>query len=629
MRIPAQNESRHWPLPADYGELTSEGKRRARVALCQSYYDPAKPTKLITNPYNFIVAFIYWRETYRKGWPGNSHKYTVDDAPAHREWVEIIANHRRSVITSFRGSGKTMKIGEELPEFLLTTRPRTAISYMTAGQDLAEDQIMAVRQSLTNNDLLINDFGRMQPYRGEGRKWTDGFIECRNMSTYRGISFQKRQRGMKQQSMRPLVGIMDDWEVDKRVKNPVLSADAEDYLFNVYFNMFEPGAWFVWGNTLLGHAAWAMKATMKLDKRFKHWFSKQYYALYNDEKGVERSFWPARWSVEDLKAMRSGEGNEKVVGLGEAAFSQEMMNKPTSKDAIHYALDLTKHTYRWEGTAEERWLVTGTGKRIRYEELVERSIGVIGTDLALGIRNTGSFNAAAAARQDDDGVLWFLEEYQGHCKPMELLRRALIMSEYWGAVAIGIERVYFEQVAIDALEEELHGRRLSGLHAPEINVILRGGGESKAFRAMGLEYRFIDNKIMIPLPNEECALEYARGTPNLLEQFQNFTPLGGRMQWFDALDAAVAIQDTLQKIGRVASSPKRTKTMLEVMKEYSKHGGVYWPGSQNVDAAEMAREREMEKRRAATSIHDPDMAGIMTGLSEDWDESPVITMEDF
>ncbi len=629
---PKDPENKFWPLPADYDDLHADDQARARVALLMSWHDPNKPSDLITDPAAFIEAFRFYKNVYRRQAPCHRHKYTSGDPAMHREWIRRIAHHRRNVITAWRGSSKTTVLCDELSEFVLTTRPRTAVQYVSASEDLTIGNVRTVMAGLEQNDLLRHDFGELKPTRASSKKWSEKQIELTNGSGMVGFTAFGSQRGAKITGMRFHLQILDDWERDARMKNAELRSDAEDYLFNVLFPMGEPGCWVVWPNTLLHVQAWAMKATNHEDPRFDSWMCGRWDVDYftdgpPDAEGrptkIRHSNWPERWPVSDLEAME-GTGNERVVGIGAHSFGQEYRNRPGSKAGSAFEFEPKRHTFYWVGEGSRRMIHdVETGEEFSYEDLKERSICVIGNDLALG-KTRGDFCANAACRMDDKGILWVLESWFCRTSPMEALYQALNMGEYWEALALSVERVNFEQVAIDQLNDELNNRRMKSRYAPEVYVCNRAGAEAKSIRALRLQYRFRENliKVAVAGPGKfPCSV----GCTELIEQIQGFTYDRNNLRHDDVLDSLMAAHEAFAGIGQVAFSPARAKGLIDQMRAARAQGMVYWPGSDKADAAQVVnatiRENEAKKNRPAAE--DDDFAMLASGFEGDWSDGSI------
>lgn len=630
MPLPPAENNPYYPLVADYKELTEEGKRLARVSLMQSWYNPKKPTDLITDPVAFVEAFKFFRSYYRKQSPTNSHKYAYKDPPSlHKEWIQDVAECRRNIITAFRDAGKSMVLCEELPEFVLISRPYTPVQYTTSADDLTEKQVRQVQIDIENNPQIINDFGKLRPLRTSGLIWRSDHIELANGAAMKGITAFSAQRGWTSHSSRPLLQLLDDWERDKRDQTPEAREGAEDYLFHVLFPMGEPGAWIVWPNTWLSKQSIAMRACDGVLDQFKTWRCKQYTPYYEEEVNgtkVKRSVWPDRFPVEDLEAM-AGAGNERVVGIGQHAFDQEFLHKPGSKSGGAFEFDPQRHTYFWEGDHQKRILHDiETGREIDWEELKERSLRVIGSDMALG-RQWSDYSANTAGAIDENGVLWVLETWEQKAGPMDTLYQALHMAEYWGAMAISVERVNFEQVAIDQLNEELNRRRMAGQFAPEVYVCNRAGAEAKKIRALRLQYRFREGRIKIPVQGPS-KMPYGAGAVSLLDQVVGFSYSGGNLRHDDVLDSLLACHEAFAGIGQVAFDQKRAKGLIDYMQEAKKAGLRYWPGAQNVDAREItgALMQHEQKHRERMEMDD-DLASLAAAFGGDIEEGGLFDFE--
>lgn len=614
MPLPSQLNNPLFPLPADYPELSEEGQRIARVNVCSSWWDVNQPKRVIADPAAFIIGFRAWKEWYRKGWKGNHQKYTLKSPPMHDKWVRDVAHNPHIIITAFRRSAKTFFFGEELPEFLISTCPHFPLQYTSSTQPLTEKQIRAVRHDLATNELLIRDFGKLQPTRKSGLVWTQEYIELTNGSSMKAVSSDQAQRGTSQASLRPKCGILDDPEIDSHLKNPRLREDWGEWYFQVYSPCFEPWALRIWANTLLDARAWATKAKNKEDERFYHWHSTQYDMLYMDEEGKLQSQWPDLISVEDALAS-AGRGKKGVMGYGREVFSKEFLNDPTSaaKGAFEYERD--RHSYQWVGdTDDTKSLLLPDGRLESYKDLEARSICFIGTDLSLGTSSQSDFSSVIAARLDDRGILWVLEAWEDRCKPIDALYRALDMGKFWGASTLGIERIAFEQIAIDLLQDEIDARRMRGDYAPDLHVVKRGGGASKETRILGIGYRFRKDLIRIPIAGAS-PLAFGGGSASLEEQIQYFTETAKSLKYDDHLDSLVLIQEICNHIGGVLPGGAAPNPMDEFLKSAEKMG---LPKTWLVDDPKN-RMKLIQERAARKEIIVPDEMGcLLMGGGELW-----------
>lgn len=550
--LPPKMGNQFFPLPADYSQLTAEGQRQARVALCSSWYTPDRPAELIADPQAFFYAFQFFKEYYRKGFGGNRAKYSYASPPMHREWIQLFADNPLLIMTCFRGSGKTIVFGEEVPEFCILTRPHTPVQYTSSTERLSDKQVRAVKLDLMNNSLIIDDFGKQQPSRNTGLKWATEGIELNNGSSFYAISVDSTQRGVTQLSLRSLLQIMDDWETQQMASNEEMREDAGYYMFDVFFPCADPKARRIWTNTLLDERCWAMRASYKFDHRFDVWESTdEYRAIWYPDGDTLKSRWADRYSEKDLMAM-SGQGppQKGVISYGESSFAKEFLNDPTIRSNRAFDFDVDRHTYRWEGTiAEPALLDVETKKFITLAELEANSGCVMGIDLSLGLSEVSNYSTVVVSRIDRNNVMWVMECWMARVQPIMAVQQALDMGEHWKASVLGIERIIFEQVIVDMLDDELSRRRASKQYAPDLQVFKRGGGESKPDRIMSLQYRFPKSLIKIPLGGSLNVPWASTGGP-LITEIEKFTSRGTR-GYDDLLDSLT----TCQKIAEAGILP--------------------------------------------------------------------------
>ena len=600
MALPSKKNNKFYPLPADYLELSGEGQRAARVNACSSWYDPKFPKDIIHDSEAFVTGFRFFKEYYRKGWRGNQAKYYLDSPQFHDDWIRDVAFNPHVIVTSFRSSGKTIVFGEELPEFLVVTRPNTPITYTSSTDPLTTKQVRAVRMDIEQNELIHDDFGALVPPNQRSLKWTQNQIELTNHSAMIGVSADQAQRGITALSLRPVVQILDDWEMDKRMRNTELLSNAEDWLFDVFFPCALPWARRMWANTFLSIFSWAMKASKKEDERFKHWHTVRYDLLKYNDGGELESIWPEYISSKEALQMAS-EGAKGIIGFGQKAFSGEFMNDPTSKSEAALNYDDKLHGFDLQTEGPERHVVKGND-RFQYRDLAKRSVRVVGVDLALGLPG-GDFSAIVVAGLDEKGTFWVLDEYVAREPPVQSIAKVLALASEWDCDFIAIERIHFDQIAIDMLQSEIEERRASGFHAPDVNGIKRGGGKKKEIRIMGMQYRFEGMKIMI---NRECTAT--------IDQVRYWTPTGGKLKHDDILDAMVCCEETFLKLGGPGyflSKPEQTD--VDVFREAVKMGIKPSPGTNGIPIEAIRREREQ-------SPEDPKADEFSAIFTEDWDD---------
>lgn len=571
--LPYSHSNPLWPLPADYHQLDEMAKKAARVEVVTSWFDSENPRVLISDPKAFIVGFRFFREYYRKGWKGNRAKYSCESPKLHDEWTKQFAENQLLLLTAARGFGKSFWAGEELAEFVIVTRPHTPVQYTSAEEGLTTKQVRAVKLDLEQNPLIKRDFGDLTVGRRQGLMWTKDRIELSNGSSYLGVSSDSRQRGQTQLSLRAMLQILDDPEVDKRVKNPLLLSDFEDFLFNIFFPCAEPGAWRVWTNTLLSPHAWAMKASHHEDDRFDNWTALRYNAMFLNKQNEWESWWEDRFPVKMLKQMagieKAGKG---VINYGKTAFATEFMNDPSLKGDPAFAYERERHTYTWQVDPNgKKWLILPEGKRVDYDELRKHSTCVMGLDVSLARTSHSDLSAIVVALLDSDGNLWVMESWTERVRPVDAVRKLFELGEKWQVAYLGVQKALLDLTLLDFMQDEITSRMMKRLYYFEVVELVGMGGPKKLEHLMSLQWRFDSNRIRLPIESN-APVPYGYGSPELEIQITGLTTVGS-LKYDDLLDALVFCQDVgLRILQGSYQSAEKPKTVFDQVEEARKQG---------------------------------------------------------
>lgn len=539
--LPDRMNNPNWPLPADYWDLDADGQRQARVNACSSWYDLSRPSELITDPEAFITGFRFWKLWYRMGWSGNKAKYADPTPQMHWDWVELMARNPLLGLTCFRGSGKTFLFGEEIPEFVITTRPYSPVQYTSSTEPLTDKQIRAVRFDIENNPLIRGDWPDIVPGKGSSLIWRNEAFELANGSSFYGISAESAQRGLTQNSLRSILQLLDDWEKDSDMNNENARGRNRHFLLNVFFPCADPRARRVWTNTLIDERALSYQLLQKKEDVFKPWTCvKKYQNIwYVDESGEYQSWWETRFSVDTIRAMKGDHVQEGTVAYDPESFASEFLNDPTArkKPAFHYQENL--HSYEWRGSPENPVIVPRRKDlcNVLLGELKTQAKIVIAVDFSLGATRESDLSAiCTSAFVPQDNMMICLECWMDRKPPSEVMAEVYRQGEFWGATVLVVEQSVFDKVLNDQIQSELDRRRDNGLYAPALYIIKRGGGPSKGTRMLGLSWRFSEGKILLPLGGTQPA-SWGRGSPELIEQIQALRADGTSHNFDDAVDA--------------------------------------------------------------------------------------------
>lgn len=102
------------------------------------------------------------------------HHFTLDFAPMHHTVFSDLmglansAQRRYLVEVIFRGAGKSTIVSAAFPIWCICYEKFTNAAMCSDSQDQAREKLATVKAEIENNDLILQDFGRMK-----GERWTD------------------------------------------------------------------------------------------------------------------------------------------------------------------------------------------------------------------------------------------------------------------------------------------------------------------------------------------------------------------------------------------------------------------------------------------------------------------------
>lgn len=184
-----------YPLPLDYGELSLDGQREARLAVLHRQ----------DTPQHLCEAWDFFRKIYLAGVGRLFFKNDFVPSPDfHFQMVYDLGKFARNCIAAPRGSAKSTVIGLEIPMLLALTRPHYEMSLGLATDRLVEERFDKLIQQFVENELILQDFGEVKPPRGQ-KIWNHHQLSLTNGAIIKGLSVMGRKRGG-----RPRLFILDD-----------------------------------------------------------------------------------------------------------------------------------------------------------------------------------------------------------------------------------------------------------------------------------------------------------------------------------------------------------------------------------------------------------------------------------
>jgi hypothetical protein len=446
---------------------------------------------------------------------GNAfYKNGFKESPTfHYDMVRDMGTFARNAEAAPRGFAKSTVIGIELPLLLLLTRPYFGIAQCLATDSMVEERFDTIMEQLTNNELILNDFGKQKPQRGDAT-WNRHNLHLTNGASLRGFSVLGRKRGA-----RPRLFILDDPEADpstkdagdSRTSQQLLLEKFEQILFRQIIPMLEQGAAIFWVGTIISRRSFLHRAICMDDSRFGHWNrkifkSEEYDAVAPSHVSV---LWPEMWPEEVLKVRRAE--------IGEAAYSAEYLNDPISETERLLSISPRRNEYRVEAKEEGPYYtneplkseayvvwcnrVQETNSYEEHKEPFNKWVGKLfrfmTIDYATGLSPYNDFSCIVVMGFDSRNTLWILDMWMGRVVEHDLIQRACGLGRKWMVKAIGPEAVSMQVWFAAGLQSYIENS-LNDTWKPRIIPIKYPSSMSKSARISGLEPRFHQGLIKYP-----------------------------------------------------------------------------------------------------------------------------------
>lgn len=499
-----------FPLPKDYDTLTQGGQRLARLAVLCDH----------TTPYKLVLAWDLFRKIYLGGCETVPfYRDGFLDSPSfHSDMVYTLGKYALNAWAAPRGSAKSTVMVLEIPLLLAITRPYIDISLFFATDKLKQPRFDTLMFQLTQNELILQDFGGMKPKRGAAT-WNHEYLQLANGSTISGGSVMGKMRGG-----RPKLLILDDPENDpdsnSETSRFAVIEKFETILFKKMLPMLKPGSQMFWIGTLIDKKSFLYRAILGDNPRFDFWNRVILKAIAYDksDKFLYELLWPQMWSKEYLD-------NEKER-IGASAFASEFCNDPISEQDRILLVDERKNEYTVEG--EFNWSaplgntnIVKWNDRIfgddndhrsykemerRYNELVGPMFRVLLFDYASGLTSYHDYSCIAVCGFDMQATMWLLYGWLGRAKDDTLMRLIYETGLLWQVRVVGIEAVSIQKTFAEAAQEymkEQAGMRGDNWRPRSIGITYPAK-ESKGQRiASAMEWRFNSGRVKYPAHMKE------------------------------------------------------------------------------------------------------------------------------
>ena len=547
-----------FPLPADYGDLTSDGQRLARVNAASL----SGPPELELAAHKFFVS--EYLTPWESGWYGGAH---VESPPAHDQWIRDWYTHDRLIHIAPRGGCKTTKLLEDILRNL-ATRQFWECTLFLATRDFCTSRLGRVATQLESNAHLIDDFGRLKPKRGQGT-WNRGSVlETTSHNRIEAKPFMGASLGTRPSGLI----IVDDVEKSKeQVLNP---GDMRQGFHDFFFNGLLPMARNPAHNipvrivgTLYSHQMFIYTLYSTKDPRIADLFHRILMTVYDMSTDV---FMNEEWIEAEKRA------------LGPAAFAAQCLNEPGTDDETLLTIHPELNTYHLENRDEtyvhnplqshstrmvthqvarldQKRTTNDDGEEVLeivpiprklvrpFAPAVQGMYRMLTADYAQTIHEMSDYSACQVfgleSSEAHPNTLFSLDAWMGKVERSQLVTILIEMALKWQVHVIGIEAYGLQTEAFDRFYRDmlpqLQAHVTKGIVSmvPAILPIKFPTTYTKAEKIKGLAWRFDQFRIKYPADRENEPAYKA-----LFDQTRLFTTDLGLLDHDDILDTVAMTQ---------------------------------------------------------------------------------------
>lgn len=258
-------------------------------------------------------------------------------ADFHEELARALRTETRIAVAAPRQHAKSTLICVVYCLYAAAVLKEPYIVIVSDTLDQAKEHLDTLREELTNNEQLLEDYPHLRlPQGGDYKK---GAVARRrgDLTTLGGIKIVAKGargslRGMKKGHQRPTLILVDDLENDTAVLSETMRNKLEEWFFKALTNLLsvDSGRIVVAGTILHGHS---LLSKLTDERRGPSTYWRRVYSAYietpdplNEGQTITSPLWPQQWSMEKLEAKR--------IEIGPRAFSTEFLNLPVSDELV-------------------------------------------------------------------------------------------------------------------------------------------------------------------------------------------------------------------------------------------------------------------------------------------------------
>lgn len=235
----------------------------------------------------------------------------------HKEWYQLLNSNSKISIAAPRNHAKSTIFSLVYPLHCILFRNKKFIIIISDTSEQAEELLGEIVQELETNEKIIRDFGRIAgyipPLAEEKRKWTaTNIITTTNVKVI-ARGWKSGLRGLKFNSQRPDLIILDDVENDISTQSEDQRKKTNNIFKKSILNLGDNTTQVIVVGTILHFDSLLARL---IEDPLPNWYSKLYRAIKENGDAL----CPELWDLDQLEIKRRE--------IGEIPFNQEFMNNP-------------------------------------------------------------------------------------------------------------------------------------------------------------------------------------------------------------------------------------------------------------------------------------------------------------
>jgi hypothetical protein len=498
--------------------LNKDGQKKARINAC----------RITGKPEYDVAAWDFFRNNYLV--PQGPQWYRTGFTPSpdsHYSWI-YDWNHPDNNLLVHAAPRGTCKTTINLEDILrkIVAFPYWECVMFLSTQNFVSDRLGRMMDQIEHNGLIIDDFGKLRTSRGAGQ-WNRGSkMELNNGSKVWGFPLKGASLGTRPSGLI----VMDD--VEKSDDHVITPTDLREYFREFFFNAIYPMSRSPGHNVPI-----RILGTLYNRRMFIYW-------LYDTKDARIDGIWKRKLlNIIDMDwdVMGTVWQDEQKKLLGATSFNAQYMNNPgtassfmlpvhpelctyylTNEDGPAYndpfnseAKIITHQLRGWHKDSEKSEPIP-LPQRVerKWSDVVSKMRRFICVDPAFSTSPDSDYSVVHVMgfenSEEHRDTLYSLDIWWGRVRPEELTRIIYQLACRWQVTLVGAEAYNLRAEYYERLTDDLPGMYGAGTFVPKVIPIKFPPSVSKEAKIMGLEWRFTQFRIKLPIDRHERNKGYER-----------------------------------------------------------------------------------------------------------------------